>query len=294
MKKKILFFGTPEIAVPSLKAIAALEDYEIVGVGVFPDRKVGRKQILTPCPVKAAALELELPVFEIDSKAELKALFQAVPCDLAIVIAFGLIFPPSVLRTPPLGVVNVHFSLLPEHRGASPVQAAILKGQTQTGITWQRMVKALDAGDILWQTTHDIHNQNTRQVWEDFSHFTAEAFPAFLNAYTQAQITPQVQNENEATFCGKYEKSDGYLDYRTQDAATIYNAWLAFTPWPGVSFNTTLGQMKLLEISLEALADSVPITCANDTTLWIKTAQIPGKGPQPFSALLNRETNLLI
>jgi len=288
-----MFFGTPEIAVPSLQAIAQLNEYEIVGVGVFPDRKVGRKQILTPCPVKVAALKLKLPIFEIDSKAELKALFKNVECDLAIVIAFGLIFPKSVLETPPLGVVNVHFSLLPKYRGASPVQTAILDGLTESGITWQRMVKALDAGDVLWQTTHNIEHQNTVQIWQNFSHFTAQAFPEFLAAYTQSKIKPTVQIEESASFCGKFEKTDGHLNYKELEAAKIYNTWRAFSPWPGVNLKTKNGLIKLIDISLTPEEITVPIVCANNTKLWINTVQIPGKTPQNFKEILERDPQFL-
>ncbi len=268
-----------------MQSIAELENYEIVGVGVFPDRKVGRKQILTPCAVKVAALDLNLPVFELDSKAALEALFEKIDCDLAIVIAFGMIFPASLLKKPPLGVVNVHFSLLPAFRGASPVQSAILEGLNETGITWQRMVEALDAGDILWQTKHDIKDQTTLQVWQNFSEHTAQAFPEFLDAYTKESIKPKPQIESEATFCGKFKKTDGYLNPAQHSAETIYNTWRAFQPWPGVSLESNLGLLKLTKISLTSNQESVAINCAQDSTLYIVEAQIPGKKPQPFQQI---------
>ena len=294
MKKRILFFGTPEIAVPSLETIAELDNYEVVGVGVFPDRLVGRKQMLTPCAVKTAALSLNLPVYELDSKADLKKIFKKVECDLAIVIAFGMMFPESVLKTPPLGVVNVHFSLLPDFRGASPVQAAILANLNKSGITWQRMVKSLDAGDILWQTTHDISHQTTAQVWEKFSYFTAETFPKFLDAYTQARIIPQPQKETAATFCGKFEKQDGYLNPQIHSALEIYNTWRAFQPWPGVSLKTASGLIKLVEISLESVPESVALNCAQNSTLWLQTGQIPSKKPQPFTQILAQNPDFFL
>ncbi len=286
MKKKILFFGTPAIAVPSLEAIAKLEAYEIVGVGVFPDRPVGRKQILTPCPVKVAAQTLGLPVYELENKQDLIDLFNNVPCDVAIVIAFGMIFPAEVLTKPSLGVVNVHFSLLPAYRGASPVQSAILDGLEETGITWQRMVSALDAGDVLWQTHHAINQQTTAEVWHNFSHFTADAFPNFLAAYTSNQIKPKPQIESQASFCGKFTKQDGDLNTNTHTALEIFNTWRAFQPWPGVTLNLKNQRLKLIEVSLEAEADSVPIPCKDQTQLWVKTAQVPGKKAQLFKTIV--------
>ena len=152
--KKIFFLGTPEIAVPSLEKIASCADFEIVGVGVFPDRKVGRKQISTACPVKVTALKLGLPIFEIPDKSALETLTLNLDFDLGIVIAFGMIFTQKVLDTGTF--VNVHFSSLPQYRGASPVQSAILGGDTQLGITWQKMVQTLDAGDVLFQKEFNI------------------------------------------------------------------------------------------------------------------------------------------
>jgi methionyl-tRNA formyltransferase len=293
MKKKILFFGTPHIAVPSLQAIAANNDYEIVGVGVFSDKPVGRKQILTPCAVKTAALDLNLPIFEVDTKKELKALFSEVECDLAIVIAFGLIFPPSVLTTPPLGVVNVHFSDLPKYRGASPVQAAIINGAEESVITWQRMVSALDAGDILWKTTHNIQNLTTLKVWQDFAEYTAENFTEFLDLYTNDEIMPLPQIEAEATFCGKFEKEDGHLSSKEFTASQIYNYWRAFQPWPGVSLKTQSGLVKLIDISLTASDEASLLLCLDNTELWIKTLQIPGKKPQSALNVLQNQPDLL-
>lgn len=277
MKKRILFFGTPHIAVPALKNIAKLDDYVVVGVGVFPDRKVGRKQVLTPCPVKSAALDLDLPVFEIDTKAELIKVFEHVEHDVALVIAFGMIFPAEVLNLTDLGVVNVHFSLLPEYRGASPVQQAILDAQVESGITWQRMVSALDAGDILWQRLYSIEHKTTHQVWEEFAELTASQMPAFLNAYTSGHITPEPQTENQATFCGKFTKQDGQLNLSTHTATQIYNAYRAFTPWPGVSVNTNKGPLKLHDVSLSPQESGVEITAARGSKFWTTQAQLPGK-----------------
>lgn len=292
--KKILFFGTPQIAVPALEAIAKLKGYQVVGVGVFPNRPVGRKQVLTPCPVKVAAQKLGLPVLEIADKAALEEVFKTVEHDLALVIAFGMIFPQSVLEQTELRVVNVHFSLLPEHRGASPVQQAILDGQAESGITWQRMVSALDAGDILWQRLYDIEHKTTAQVWEEFADLTAQEMPAFLNAYTSGQVSPTPQSEADATFCGKFTKADGQLDLNTHPATQIYNTYRAFTPWPGVSVQTSKGPLKLLDASLEAIEGATQVTAAGGSKLWVNTAQLPGKSPAPLADILRGHPDLFL
>ncbi len=156
MKKRILFFGTPEIAVPALEILAKNSNIEIVGVGCPGDKKVGRKRILTPCAVKKCAERLGIEVFSVNNKSEVAEIYETIKFDLAIVIAFGVIFPAKILNIPEFGTVNVHFSLLPKLRGASPVQSAILAGKKENGITFQQMVKELDAGDILWQKSWNI------------------------------------------------------------------------------------------------------------------------------------------
>lgn len=281
MPTRLFFFGTPAIAVPSLEALAADPAIEIVGVGVFPDRPVGRKQILTPCPVKIAAKELGLSVHEVSTKAQLEALFLDYQFDLGIVIAFGLIFPESILKKPPLGVVNVHFSLLPAYRGASPVQAAILNGDKASGITWQRMVKGLDAGDILYQVPHDITNKSTATLWSEMAEKTAKKFPQFVHNYASGSLAATVQAESDATFCGKFERQDGAIDPATETATDIYRKYLAFDPWPGIFWESEKGRIKLLRCHLESLPDTIPLTCADNTFLYLETVQLAGKQAQP-------------
>ena len=203
--KKILFFGTPDIAVPSLEAFAERDDVEIVAVCVFPDRKVGRKQIPTPCPVKTSAQALSLPIQELGTKADLVEFVKTTEFDIGIVIAFGMIFPGEILESGKF--INVHFSLLPQYRGASPVQSAILNGDEVSGITFQQMVEKLDAGDILFQKEYPIENKSTSSIFQAFSYFTAEILPDFL----QEDFSSRSQEESSATFCTKFTKADGEI-----------------------------------------------------------------------------------
>lgn len=283
-KKKILFFGTPDIAIPSLETIHAIADYEIIGVGVFPDRKVGRKQLLTPCPVKARAIELNLPIIEISNKNELESIIEKTDFDLAIVIAFGLIFPASILTSRKF--INIHFSLLPKYRGASPVQSAILNGETLSGITWQVMATKLDAGDVLFQKEYDITNQRTSSLWEDFSTKTADNFPRFLHQYFKEELIAKPQEPTEATFCGKFEKNDGSVDFKTMTAQAIYQRFCAFDVWPGIFIETSKGHIKLKEISLSSSDNSYEIKCKNDSSLFLQSIQIPGKKAAPINDIL--------
>ncbi len=291
-KTKVFFFGTPHIAVPSLEALAQDEKIEIVGVGVFPDRKVGRKQVLTPCAVKQAALDLDLPVFEIKDKAELAQVFETHDFDLGLVIAFGMIFPEAILSIPVLGVVNVHFSLLPQYRGASPVQSSILNGDEVSGITFQQMVKALDAGDILFQESYPIKDMGTTECFDVFARLTANILPKFIQDLETQKITPIPQNEDDATFCGKFQKSDGEVFPKEETATAIYQKYLAFDLWPGVFCMTDLGPVKLKKISKPENDKAFRLRCAQDTELFLETIQIPGKKPQPVKDALNGHPEL--
>lgn len=282
---RIFFFGTPAIAVPSLEALAADPNVEVVGVGVFPDRPVGRQQVLSPCAVKVAAEQLHLSVFEIDSKQALLDVFATQTFDLGIVIAFGRIFPEEVLSVPPLGVINVHFSLLPQYRGASPVQAAILSGDTESGITWQRMVRALDAGDVLYQVPHNTTNKSTATLWSEMAQKTAESFPQFVQDYAHGVLIETPQNESLATFCGKLERQDGAVDPTTETATQIYRKYLAFDPWPGIFFASEKGRLKILSCHLEPNSDTIPFSCAGNTTLHLDIVQLAGKQPQSAKTL---------
>lgn len=292
MKKKIFFFGTPEISVPSLEAISKLDDVEVIGVGVFPDRKVGRKQVLTPCPVKVAAKSLNLPVVEINNKEGLVNIFQDRDVDLGIVIAFGMIFPAEVLSQPEYGVVNVHFSLLPKYRGASPVQSAILAGDKTSGITFQQMRKELDAGDILLQEELDIQNKKTSTIFNEFAHHTAELIPSFLDKIFTSKITPLPQEESKKTLCTKFQKKDGEVFPTKETASKIWQKYLALDIWPGIYLATNKGNLKLTEISLVPTDNFHELSCAKDTSLFIKRAQLPGKNEMDIQDILRGNPDL--
>jgi methionyl-tRNA formyltransferase len=304
MKKRILFFGTPEIALPALESLAQSANIEVVGVGVFPDKPVGRKHVLTPCPVKTKAQGLKLPIFEIANKKDLKHLFTTLPCDLAIVIAFGMLFPESVLNIPKCGVVNVHFSLLPKYRGASPVQSAILNGDLTSGITFQRMVKKMDAGDVLFQKTAQIEGMKTSQVFDLLAEETADVLPNFVETFCQNispqnTIIPQEQNESEATYCTRFDRADGEVFPTKETAEAIYRKYLAFDIFPGIFVATKKGNVKLTEVSLKK-SEIQPVVqyalqCANKeglthgsapTILYITRAQIPGKAEMGIGEIL--------
>lgn len=291
--KKILFFGTPQIAVPALEKIAGLKNYEIVGVGVPPDKPVGRKQIVQSCPVKQAAQNMSLPVQEIPNQKALIDFVQKTECDAAIVIAFGMIFPTEIVIEIPC--INVHFSLLPRYRGASPVQSAILAGDKTSGITFQRIVPSLDAGPILRQEEYSLQNQKTSDVFDSFAHKTAEIMPVFLKQYFAGTLLPQKQDESKATFCTKFSKADGEIFPQKETAEQIFRKYRAFDIFPGIFLSTKKGNLKLTVVDLVLQKDgkSIPLPCAQNTTLFLYKAQIPGKKEMPITDILRGNPDLL-
>ncbi len=272
MARKILFAGTPDIAVPALNSLVADENLEVIGVMCPPDKKVGRKQILTPCAVKAAAMEAGLKVFDVERKADVVEVYKELKPELVIVIALGVIFPEEAVQMAP--TVNVHFSLLPEWRGASPVQSAILSGQDLSGITLQKMVKELDAGDVLWQKPEEIGTRGTRELWNDWAELTAKHLPELAENYEKLKAVPQ--DDTLATHCGKFEKADGEVFPGKETAGNIMRKYRAFNAWPGIFVATDMGNVKLVEIYAEETDGCVALDCV-DGKIWLQKIQIPGK-----------------
>ena len=234
---RIVFMGTGEIALPSLRFLLQdSPDRKLVGVYTQPDKKIGRKQIVTPPQVKVLAAEAGIPVFQPlrfrGDKDALESLRDLKP-DLIVVMAYGQILPNEVIETPTVACVNLHASLLPRHRGASPIQAAIRDGDEESGITLMHVVDKLDAGDMILKHVTAIRSDDTGGSLHDR---LAELGPAILEeglpllAEGAAQSVPQ--DEALVTYAGKLEREDGRIDW-DQPAETIERLIRAYDPWPG-------------------------------------------------------------
>lgn len=232
-KLKIVFFGTPDFAVPPLAALLQDERVHVAAVVTSPDKKVGRKQILTPSAVKAFALDRGVKVLEYNSvRKEGVNDLKSLSADLFVTCAFGQILSEEILALPKLYTLNIHGSLLPKYRGAAPVQAAILAGETQTGITIMKTVYEMDAGDMLLKKSADIGEEETAgELFDRLSLLGAECITdaVGLVCADRAVFTPQ--NPAEATYVKKIEKNDGLLDF-TLAAEEIKNRVRAYEPWP--------------------------------------------------------------
>ncbi|MBI5288287.1 MAG: methionyl-tRNA formyltransferase [Chloroflexi bacterium] len=246
---RIVFMGSPEFALPSLQRLAESE-HEVVGVFTQPDRPTGRGRRLAPPPVKALALEYGIPVFQPKSISRPDAVDQlrALAPDIGIIAAYGQILRQPVLDLPPLGILNVHASLLPRWRGAAPIPAAILAGDAETGATIMKVVLALDAGPILASVPVTITAADTTAT---LMPRVAEAGAALLldvlPRYASGSLPPVPQDDDHATYSPQLTKEDGRIDWAAETAEHIARKVRAYNPWP-IAFTTLEGQpLRILE-----------------------------------------------
>lgn len=239
---RVFFAGTPDIAVPSLEKLAA--EHEVVGVLTNPDRQCGRGREVKCCRVKLKADELGLKTFQPEKldDAFIEEVKDLNP-DILAVTAFGKIFRKNFIDIFPQGGLNVHPSLLPKFRGASPIQSALLSGDTETGISIQRLALKMDSGAILAQERYTYKPEDTSEsLTVYFAERGAELLSDVISAIESGSAVETPQNEAEATLCSYVQKEDGLIDW--SDAAAVIDRKLrAFTPWPGVY--TYFGEKKL-------------------------------------------------
>jgi len=245
MDLRIVFMGSPEFAVPSLKAL--VERYDVVGVVTQPDRPAGRGQVLTPPAVKRVALGYNLPIIQ-PVKLRLPEAFEQVALwapDLIVVAAYGQILKPNVLDLPRCGCINVHASLLPRWRGAAPIQAAILHGDPITGVTIMKMDPGMDTGPILSQRPVQILSEDTAaSLSPRLSLAGADLLVDTLPAFLEGKIQVQLQDPNQATYAPMLKKEHARLDF-SQPAGLLARQVRAYSPWPGTH---TLWQNQILKV----------------------------------------------
>ena len=239
---RVLFWGTPEFAAPPLRALLG-EGFEVVAVVTQPDRPQGRsRSALVASPIKEIALEESLPVLQPERPRgdEFLEQVRSLAPDISVVVAYGHILPREVIDLPRLGTLNIHASLLPQWRGAAPIQAAIRSGQMETGVTIMRMVSRLDAGPILLQVpTPIVHDETSGELQLRLSELGALALIEALALIGIGQMVEREQDESLATLAPKVERDDARLDW-SRPAAEVARAIRAFDPKPG-AFSTLGG-----------------------------------------------------
>jgi len=290
MKNRIVYMGTPHYAREILDSLIKAEDMDVLLVLTQPDRPVGRKKVLTPPPVKVLAEEHGIEVLQphrLRDEGMFEAIKNANP-DYIIVAAFGQILPKNILDIAPC--INLHASLLPQYRGASPVQQSLLNGDEKSGVTSMLMEEGLDTGDILEIVEFSIPEEMRlkalmQQLTDDASELTLNTIRKFKT------IIPKKQDNSRSTLCKKIKKSDGEVDFA--DATVIYNKYRAFEGWPGIfaKNGTKFDGIELIDkkkenrageiLALEA--DSVIIGCKNGS-LKIDTLQPASKKPMSAKA----------
>ncbi|MBX6374494.1 MAG: methionyl-tRNA formyltransferase [Acetobacteraceae bacterium] len=294
---RLAFLGSPDFAVPALRALVAA-GHEVAMVYAQPPRPAGRGHRETPCPVHRAALELGLPVRTParlrHNTAEHEA-FAALGLDAAVVAAYGLILPKPMLEAPRRGCLNIHASLLPRWRGAAPIQAAILAGDAETGITIMQMDEGLDTGPMLLREAVPIGPRATAQELHD----QLAELGARLVLRALAEDPPPVPQPAEgATYAPKLSKEDGRLDW-AQDAAALDRRVRALNPWPGTFFEHAGTPIRVLAAEpAEGEAGALPgtvldgggevlrVACGGGTALRLTRLQRPGRAPLPAAEFL--------
>jgi len=231
---RLIFLGTPAFAVPTLEAIVQA-GHEVAAVLTQPDRPRGRGQNAAASPVKQAALKLDLAVYQPERvrRPEAVEYLRGIACDAMVVVGYGQIIPPVVIDLAPLGIINVHASLLPKYRGAGPIQWAIVRGETRTGVTTMRIDAGLDTGDMLLKAETAIGpEEDAVELGRRLAVMGADLLVATLDGLAAGRIVPEKQDDAQATLAPLLKKEDGAIDW-SEPAQSIHNRVRGLQPWPG-------------------------------------------------------------
>ncbi len=230
---KLIFMGTPDFAVPCLESLIDA-GHEIAAVFTQPDKPVGRKQVLTPSPVKVCAEKHGITVYQPRSVRtdDAVSIVRNIAPDCVVVVAFGKIIPPEMLAIPRLGFVNVHGSLLPKYRGAAPIQWAVIDGEKRTGVTTMQMDEGLDTGDILDVMSTDIgENETSGELFDRLAPMGAELIVKTLEKLEQGIVTPIKQDDSLSNYAKIITKDMAQIDFSVS-AEAAFNCIRGFNPWP--------------------------------------------------------------
>ena len=288
--KTVVFMGTPDFAVPALQALIDSDEYDVKLVVSQPDKPQGRKQILTPPPVKQLALQYDIDVYQpttLKSDEAFERISSLKP-DFIVVSAFGKLLPQRILDIPAFGCVNLHGSLLPKYRGAAPIQWSVINGDSVTGVTTMLMDAGLDTGDILLTKTKTIRNDETAgEVFDSLAAMCPELLFETLNGLFEGTVTPVKQNDAEATYVSVLDKNMSVIDWNN-NADTIHNLVRGLNPCP---IARTVFNGKILKIYRTSVYDKkvslgvsevssengcILVGCGENTAVVIEELQLEG------------------
>ncbi|NCD00526.1 methionyl-tRNA formyltransferase [bacterium] len=284
-----ILMGTPEFSVEMFESLILNPKFKILSLVCQPDKPVGRKQILTPPETKVLAEKYNIPVLQPNKISEIKEDLEKLTIDLIVVIAYGKILPQSILDIPKLGCINVHGSLLPKYRGSSCLQAPILNGDKETGITIMKMDAGMDTGDIIKKLSIDISEKYTvENIHDRLSKLGKENLGKILIDYLEGKIQTEKQDNDKATYVKLLQKEDGYISF-SETAENIDRKIRALNPWPGTFAKLDDKNLKILkttgtinidqphEIGELFFLDNKLHIQAKDKALEIDKLQISGK-----------------
>jgi methionyl-tRNA formyltransferase len=292
MGLKVVYMGTPAFAVPTLEAILS-DGHQVLEVVTQPDRPKGRRQILEPSPVKAAALAHNLPIYQPERIRRPEAVdhLRSLAPEVMVVVGYGQIIPQSIIDIPPRGIINVHASLLPKLRGAAPIQWSIVNGDRITGVTTMRIDAGLDTGAMLLRTSTPIDpNETAIELGERLSLMGAQLL---IDTLAQNPV-PVPQNDAEATLAPILKKEDGLIDW-TRPAQQIHDRIRGLQPWPGghTTFRGSTFNIWKSRIGSSTnrptaqLAPDGTVSCGGHTTLELLEVQLEGRKRIDAKAFLN-------
>jgi len=290
-KTKIIFIGTAEFGLPAFLALTkdSDSDFEIVLVITQPDKPIGRKQIITSSPIKIAAEKKNITVLQPEHIIDIREKISLLKPDLIVVAAYAQLIPEEILNLPKYGCLNLHASLLPKYRGAAIIQAAILNGDVETGLTVIKMDKGLDTGAILAQATININDEDTAgTLYNKLSEASADFLIETIKKYLTGKITPEKQNSNQANYVKVLTKSDGLINWLKpasylEKFIRAMNPWpVAWTWWNGQQVKIISAQKQLIEINSYKPGKTfkynagLAVQCGQNA-LIIKSLQLEGK-----------------
>lgn len=290
---KIVFMGTPDYAVKTLEALINA-GHTVAAVFAQPDKPVGRKQILTPPPVKVCAEKYGIPVFQPRNlrDGEAERIIRDIAPDAIAVVAYGKILPEEILTLPRYGCINGHASLLPKYRGAAPIQWCIVNGEKETGVTAMQMDKGMDTGDILKTAVTEIGAEETAgELFERLSVIGAKLLVKTLADLEDGGITPVKQDESKATSAPIIKKEMAKVSFHDMTADEVYNAVRGFYPWPVAFFISGGKRIKIIKsrvVNMHGAAgtvlksDNELIVACRENAISLETIQ--PEGSKPMSA----------
>ncbi len=287
---RVVYMGTPDFAVAPLKALIE-NGYEVVGAFTQPDKPVGRKAILTPPPVKVVALENNIPVFQPNSlkNGEGVRLLEELKPDICVVVAYGKILPKDFLDYAKYGCINIHGSVLPEYRGAAPIQRSVLDGKEYAGVTSMQMDVGLDTGDILFvEKIKILENETSGDLYERLTVIGAQLLIKTLKSIECGEVTPIKQDDSLSTYAAMLDKTMSPVDW-SRPAIEIHNQIRGLDPWPVAQTMLNGKSLKLFRSSVSnefsggapgeafALKDGLGVFCGDGKAVIVSEVQYEGK-----------------